>query len=549
MKKLTLFILTMIITFSITGFNRGASENLHVETQYIRVGLKYGSKAVNASQVYTKGIITYGVYNGDNFIPLYKGKEGEQAVIKKDDYYHIVIAGFGGDLDKGLSYIDELRKKNVDGFLMYDEGGYSVVTGEYMSQEDANNALNSLKNIILDRKLTVVNPAKAIYIITSQKISVRTDRLIVRPSNNFIEIDNDTTYRGELWFVRQDGSDMTVINYLPLEQYLYSVVPSEMPSSWPMEALKAQAVAARSYAVANLGANSKYAKYGFDVSNDVSSQAYNGYIYTYNGNKYSGESSRTNEAVDDTKGIVLIYNGKVIDALYFSHSGGYTENSEDVFKYAEPYYRSVNDPYSLGYNPDLDNWSVTYTQAELKDMLKKKGIDVGDILDIKITDKSSSGRATSVIISGTKNNYTLQGETNIRMSLGLKSAMIKSIAKAGEKTVNRVVTVTDGRMTIAKDIESLYAIKGDWSTSKVSGNLFVISKFGLGQLNDAVNEPQNQSIPESFTFVGSGSGHGVGMSQYGARGLAEKAGKSFIDILKYYYKDITVFDTTANKSL
>jgi len=425
---------------------------------------------------------------------------------------------------------------------MYD-GNYSVVTGEYSSKAEADSAASNLQKVLGNQNLTVVVPQKAIYVMADQKLTIKTDKLVARPSNGFIELDNDVTYRGELWFYRQEGSDMTVINNLPLEQYLYSVVPSEMPSSWPQEALKAQAVAARSYAVANC-LSSKYAKYGFDVTDDVSSQEYKG--YAYGGGKYAGENPNATKAVDATKGIVLTYGGKVISALFSSHSGGYTESSENVFKYPQPYLKAVPDPYSMGYTESLDNWKVTYSQAQLKDILRDQSVDIGDILSIEVINKSPSGRALSVEVTGTKGKYTLQGEQEIRNVFNLKSAMIKSIDVLGEPGGLGTIWVSNGSNVVSKKTQSLYVLKGDSTVGMASERPFVISASGLSQLNASNGV---QSVPDSFTFVGSGYGHGVGMSQYGARGLAEKAGKNFVDILKYYYTGITVYDTLNDKSL
>ncbi len=136
-------------------------------------------------------------------------------------------------------------------------------------------------------------------------------------------------YRGELVVYNYDKK-LTVINRLPIEKYVLGVVPSEMPSVWNIEALKAQAIAARSYAIANL---KKRGSKGYDLVDTPLDQAYGG---------ASAETKKTNEAVLATKGIVLTYKGKVIPAYYHAASGGRTVGSGAVWANDAPYLQSVN---------------------------------------------------------------------------------------------------------------------------------------------------------------------------------------------------------------
>ncbi len=135
-------------------------------------------------------------------------------------------------------------------------------------------------------------------------------------------------YRGEI-IIYNYNKKLTVINRLPLELYLLGVVPSEMPVSWNREAHKAQAIAARSYAVANLN---KRGSKGFDLLDTPADQAYGG---------ASAENKKTNQAVVDTKGVVITYKGKVIPAYYHASSGGRTVNSGAAWANNAPYLHSV----------------------------------------------------------------------------------------------------------------------------------------------------------------------------------------------------------------
>ena len=137
---------------------------------------------------------------------------------------------------------------------------------------------------------------------------INSDNIVIKPLSPGFVSAKGKWYRGIIMIQNKNGK-LTVINNVPLEDYIKGVVPSEMPSSWATEAHKAQAIAARSYALANLG---KRAKYGYDLKDTPEDQAYGG---------ASKETPDTNFAVDETKGIVLTYNMKVINAYYSASAG------------------------------------------------------------------------------------------------------------------------------------------------------------------------------------------------------------------------------------
>jgi stage II sporulation protein D len=157
---------------------------------------------------------------------------------------------------------------------------------------------------------------------------LKSDYIVIKPLEAGFISTKGRWYRGNLIVLNRNGK-LTVINDVDLEDYIKGVVPSEMPSGWHEEALKAQAVAARSYALANLG---KRAALGFDLLDTPDDQAYRG---------ASAETARTNALVDATKGIVLTYDMKVINAYYSASAGGQSLNSKDVWGGSLPYIRSV----------------------------------------------------------------------------------------------------------------------------------------------------------------------------------------------------------------
>ena len=157
---------------------------------------------------------------------------------------------------------------------------------------------------------------------------IKTDKIVIKPTENGFVSAKRKWYRGNL-ILLNDGNKLTVINDIPLELYIKGVVPSEMPSSWEHEAHKAQAIAARSYAAANMG---KRAKYGYDLKDTPEDQAYGG---------ASAETKGTNSAVEETESIVLVCQGKIVPAYYSASAGGKTINASQIWTHDLPFIKSV----------------------------------------------------------------------------------------------------------------------------------------------------------------------------------------------------------------
>lgn len=303
---------------------------------------------------------------------------------------------------------------------------------------------------------------------------------------------NGRKYRGTIELLNQGGK-LTVVNSLPVDQYLYGVLPKEMSPSWPLEALKAQAVAARSYALHTSG---KHKNEGFDVCTTTDCQVYTG---------YDGEQIKTNEAVNQTRGEVLIYNGEVILAVFHAAGGGYTEHSENVWSSSIPYLRGVRD-FDEG-TPNY-RWSVEMKASEFEKRLQVKGYLVGDIKKIQLSpikdrpqknqDRGISGRVLRMEIDGSKRNVTISG-TELRNILGLKSSLFDLFIKEGIK---------EKKVQIEK-------AESGWGKNK--DTIIVIDGFGWG--------------------------HGLGLSQWGAKSYAENHQKEndvYLQILTHYYSGAKV---------
>lgn len=172
------------------------------------------------------------------------------------------------------------------------------------------------------------NGSGLIVALYGKTYNTGTNYIIIKQAGQGLIFAKNKWYRGNI-IIFNTGAGVTVVNDINLEQYLMGVVPAEMPSRWNIEAHKAQAIAARSYAVANLG---KRSRYGYDLKDTPEDQAYGG---------ASAENIKTNNAVEQTAGQVLVCGNKVIPAYYHSSSGGYTLNAGSVWLKDLPFTRSV----------------------------------------------------------------------------------------------------------------------------------------------------------------------------------------------------------------
>ncbi|MEN9207513.1 MAG: SpoIID/LytB domain-containing protein [Gloeomargarita sp. GMQP_bins_120] len=226
--------------------------------------------------------------------------------------------------------------------------------------------------------------------------------LWVRPTDGGFVYISDDWYRGRLRLVaRADG--LLAVNHVPLEEYLYSVVGSEMYPDWPLEALKAQAVAARSFVLYRMR---RPADPDFDVGRTVTWQAYKG---------YSRESDRTREAVLATAGQVLTYRGQIIEAVYHAASGGHTENVEDIWSSPRPYLRGVPD---FDQESPVYSWQKTFTPAELSRLIP----GVGQVTGFTTERTTPRGRVLQVRVTGTQGSRVFTG-AELRQLLDLRSTL------------------------------------------------------------------------------------------------------------------------------
>lgn len=293
--------------------------------------------------------------------------------------------------------------------------------------------------------------------------TIKADRLIIQPDTTGFIMVNGAPYRGYITLLKKNG--LTVINNIQVEDYLYGVVPKEMPSNWPAEALCAQSVAARTFALKN---RKRHSEEGFDLCNTSHCQVYEG---------MSAEMRTTTEAVNNTRGEVLFYKGAIIDALFHTDSGGMTESSENVWGSSVPYLRAVTET-----QMQTQPWNRSISMASFVQKIEADGKILGTLREIRLS---------PLIIGKGSEDRTPSGRVRSMEFIGSKGCVILS----------------------GNDLRSMFSLPS---------TLFHV---GYGK--------------SEIIFNGYGSGHGLGLSQWGAKTLADQR-KNYKDILFHYYTGVTL---------
>lgn len=331
-------------------------------------------------------------------------------------------------------------------------------------------------------------------------------------------------YRGRMEIGRFGGAtNVTAVSVLGMEEYLYGVIACEMVPSWELEALKAQAVCARSYAYALDKRNATFgAEFGYALYDTTKSQVYKG---------YGSEYEKTNQAVDATKGEMIYYRDNVVKSYFYSTSGGHTANCEDVWTVALTYFRAVPDNTEL--HQEKKPWIVAKTIGEIQSDLADEGINVGSVTKLTPQIRTTSGRIFQLKIAGSAGSDTLQRE-EISSTFSLPSTKVKIITSSD---VPDMVYVQGQNENVQKQISQSYVISGDGTVEQIDAELeqyIVISDDNL------TNFPKSAPADAStIYFAGMGYGHGVGMSQSGAQSLALQ-GYDYKYIINHYYNKVDI---------
>lgn len=283
------------------------------------------------------------------------------------------------------------------------------------------------------------------------------DKLFVKINDSGITSINGRNFRGNIKFIRSEGSKLSIINYIYIEDYIKGVLYHEVSHYWPMDALKAQAIVSRTYAVNQILERKDK---DYDVTSDIYSQLYGG---------RTSERYRTNRAVEETSGRILVYQDKVFPAFFHAVCAGHTEDASRIWNIKIEPLKGVACEFCKG-APHF-NWHYVLSLAEIQKKLNGAGFKVGNINNISIRSRNSSGRINELELSSVDNKLILS----------------------------------------AKDFRGA-----------IGPNLIRSTNFDI------------KLIGKEVVFEGVGWGHGVGLCQWGAYFMA-KNGYKYDKILEYYY--------------
>lgn len=549
-RKKTVQIVTTLILALVLAVPSLAYTNPSLDDSLLRVGLYYGSSALttaNLENVSGCGSgYRFGYFDSDlNFIELGYTDQTTITMLKTHNIYltssngysttpssygvvgcyHVQLSGNYSDFSTAKSVAD-----SAGGFVAWINGTYYVRVGSYTSASAASSAASAYSGA------TVGETSSSGISVTQTGTTNILFQFDDQGSGTGLGVQPDTTgssdvqtwfkgykYRGAFRYQRVSGGDLTVVNVVPLGDYIKGVVPYEMSPSWPLEALKAQAVCARTYALSNLN---KHKSYGFDICTSTDCQVYHG---------TNSENSTTIAAVEETAGVTVKYNGAYAQTVFSASDGGATESSENVWTEAIPYLRGVVDPYEASVADLISNynWTSTYTGEELQAKLVAKGFtSCGVITAVSLT-KTETGNVYSMTFTDVNGkNWTVYKE-NCRTYFGFQSMRfdLADGSSSGGIYVNGSSTGS---------VDGMYAIDSNGNKSVISGTPYVITGSGTQQLTGTGNGTSSSSGSSgTFTFQGTGNGHNVGMSQWGAYAMAQQ-GFDYVDILTFYYTGVTV---------
>lgn len=244
-----------------------------------------------------------------------------------------------------------------------------------------------------DLKTTITTHKNSILI--GEK-SFNLDKILIIPKGADSLIVDGRAFRGKMEFIKEDNGMLTAINRIELEDYLRGILYHEVSHYWPMEALKAQAIVCRSYAVYSMQQNKSKA---FDVTNDVYSQVYGGSV---------SERFRTNQAIDETLGKVILFEGKIIPAYFHATCGGHTEDASLLWNINLPPLKGVACPFCKD-SPHF-NWHEVIFTGEIREALVGAGYKTGVIKEIALDGKDASGRIINLRIMSAKKDIVISAK-------------------------------------------------------------------------------------------------------------------------------------------
>lgn len=547
-----------------------ASSNAHVPTGELEAANLENNTGYGAGY-------RFGYYDGGlNFVELARTGAGttQVSVLKTQNLYYsssyssttisnTVVGCYHIQVPGSFSaYADAAAMaESYGGFVAWIDGAYQVRVGAYTSKSEAERAMSGIGDGTIvgtsSYGMSVVKTGTSQILFQydcgeSGRLAIQPDVTGAWETRTWF---SGYKYQGGFQYHRRNGGNLTVVNVLPLEDYINGVVCYEMGRDWPLEALKAQAICARTYVMKNLN---KHDSYGFDICPSDSCQVYHG----MGSNRTDfGPSQVSMQAVAETAGMVVKYNGKLAEVFYVSSFGGASEDAKNIWgtdtvnEY--PYLRGVVDPYEadLDDRNDMSPWTKTYTAAQLTQQLQSKGLGTGtSVKELELT-YSQLGNVLRVVVRWANGQSSTIGVDKIRSRFDVRSIRFTvngmgagDVSQPGQPSAGEDIFVNDaGKLD---SLEGKYVISGSGAVSSVGGTAYVIS--GTGSISElggsgsgnttAAPQPSGGTVTVSgstYVFSGGGWGHQVGMSQFGANAMARR-GFTGDQIITFYFPGVQV---------
>ena len=526
-----------------------------MENDMLKVGIKYGGDAMftaNLQNYDGAGLgYAFGYFDGSrSFVPLGASTQENKISVAADDnvfisggaYYQTMpanyteyIGAYHLQLTRRFGSYEEAASAAAacdGGFVAYLADSYAVRVGQYRTSEGVERAMNEWAGEAAE----IVSPSRTGVMVTV----TGTDRILfyfdcgglrslgVQPQSaageKTVTWFRGYRYYGGFEYQRVTGGNLSVINVVNIEDYTKGSVPYEIGNDKPLEAIKAQAVCAPTYAAMQ----TRHRSQGFDVCTTDDCQVYQG---------VAASNEITDRAVEETAGVYLYYGGKYAQAYYYSSNGGASEDAKNVWGNEVAYCLGKEDPYEAQVASRISkyNWTTTYTKSELTSRLQSRGIDVGTVNNAYVSEFTPSGNVYAVTFVGSSGTKTVYRES-CRLTLGLRSMRFTingGAASGGSYYINDA----DGSVT---GLRGLYAISGGGTVSQYNAaeaDTYVITAGGTEKLQQDAGSAAAST--DTFTITGSGWGHNVGMSQWGAVAMAEQ-GFGYREILEFYYTGIEI---------
>ncbi len=560
MKKIVALILLFSVLFAIVplaapagaegensyGYRAGEDGILYPGEAAVRCGLYYGTDALlsaNLANEIGSGYL-FGYFDADAaFHPVASTPE-EKITMMKDTNMYMLSGSYydslppAGAMSIGAWHVQrperfadfaeaaEFAASLEDAFPAWIDGEYVIRCGNYTKKDAAAADAQTVGG-------TAVGGSSSCYTVTvtsTGRIFFEFDMsgsypLGVLPAGASAPTTwfKNTRYFGGFEYRRISGGDINVINVVLMGDYVKGVVPYEMGTNWPVEAMKAQAICAASFAGAN---RHKHGSMGFDVCGTIHCQVYKGLKNT---------TEECSKACDQVRSLGLYCDGELCNTVYHSSNGGSTEAARNVWTTDYPYLQAVKDDYE-----DLDkaqdgHWTETYTGEQIRWILNAKGYDIGKVERAYVSQYTEAGNVYSVTFAdGAGKSLTFSKESartilnSQTLGKSVKSQHYTIVSSAGELDVcvnspSGKTQITSGTMVIGAG--------GAVTPIADPEEVYVLSSSGVTTLTPSEPPDTGETV---FTVIGSGWGHNVGMSQWGARGRAE-AGWTCEEVLAYYY--------------